>query len=76
MAGAGGYRAGAKNREAIRKFLLRPVGGELLNHPAVVCNKCVRARIASAPPGSVEEWRHAPQVRSIRCSPFPLRVPH
>jgi hypothetical protein len=28
------------------------------------------------PSGRVEEWRHTPEVRSIRCSPFPLRVPH
>ena len=24
----------------------------------------------------VEDWRHAPQVRPVRCSPFPLGVPH
>ena len=27
-------------------------------------------------PGRVEEWRLAPEVRSISCSPFPLGVPH
>jgi hypothetical protein len=26
--------------------------------------------------GWVEDWRHTPQVQPIRCSPFPLGVPH
>ena len=31
-------------------------------------------RLASS--GCVEDWRHTPQVQPIRCSPFPLGVPH
>jgi hypothetical protein len=31
-------------------------------------------RLASS--GWVEDWRHTPQVQPIRCSPFPLGVPH
>jgi hypothetical protein len=27
-------------------------------------------------PGWVEDWRHTPQVQPIRCSPFPMGVPH
>jgi hypothetical protein len=36
----------------------------------------VDTKIVSTRGGWVEDWRHTPQVRPIRCSPFPLGVPH